>query len=67
MLRQVSEEQGRKVNHDYKVLDPLQRACNDIIFAHLYPRLDVEVSRKMNHLLKVGSALAVSQQGPDAP
>ncbi|MEW5303546.1 MAG: hypothetical protein WDW36_006227 [Sanguina aurantia] len=48
----VSEEQGRKVNHDYKVLDPLQRACNDIIFAHLYPRLDVEVSRKMNHLLK---------------
>lgn len=34
----------------------LQRGLSDALFAHAYPRLDVEVTKKMNHLLKVTRA-----------
>ncbi|EFJ44694.1 hypothetical protein VOLCADRAFT_95007 [Volvox carteri f. nagariensis] len=37
---------------NYKVTGPLERCLNEIIMAHSYPRLDMEVSKKMNHLLK---------------
>jgi hypothetical protein len=35
----------------------LGRCLSDIIFGCCYPRLDAEVSKKMNHLLKVGGAV----------
>jgi hypothetical protein len=38
---------------DSKAAKALEKSLDDIIFAYSYPRLDVEVTKKMNHLLKV--------------
>jgi hypothetical protein len=38
---------------DSKAGKALEKSLDDIIFAYSYPRLDVEVTKKMNHLLKV--------------
>ena len=37
---------------DVRRAQNVQRAVKEILLAHAYPRLDVEVSKKMNHLLK---------------
>ena len=37
---------------DVRRTQNLQRAVKEILLAYAYPRLDVEVSKKMNHLLK---------------
>ncbi|GAA5861677.1 hypothetical protein JCM3774_002667 [Rhodotorula dairenensis] len=38
--------------YDRKLKDKLQVAVDDIIIQYTYPRIDTEVSRKLNHLLK---------------
>ncbi len=43
----VTREQA-KVKRNYKLDGILEK----IVFGHIYPRLDIEVSRHMNHLLK---------------
>lgn len=53
LLRVVDAEVAAlKKGKDNRGARALEKGLKDIIFAYAYPRLDMEVSKKMNHLLK---------------